>query len=176
MLRANNPWLESSYSSPSQMASIAVGCLLAFAVTRKRMFPSGLFAGALGLGLLAAPVALRGNPELLRSVSDTSKACGFALIMIAILFLPAGNPVSKLLNSRVLTWIGGLSYSLYLWQQILTTRSHLHWWTVPATFALAAASYYLVERPFLAMKDSLRRDSSALRVARTVACSASNST
>jgi peptidoglycan/LPS O-acetylase OafA/YrhL len=65
--------------------------------------------------------------------------------------------VGTILNSRVLTWIGVLSYSLYLWQQpFLNRHSSLLINSTPlnVVLALGAAmfSYYLIEKPFLRVK------------------------
>ncbi len=61
-----------------------------------------------------------------------------------------------------LVFIGKLSYSIYLWQQIFIYTKDPDWGWVRAfpmdlIFAIAAgvASCYLIERPFLKLKDSL---------------------
>ncbi len=67
--------------------------------------------------------------------------------------------VSRGLEWPVVRWIGRLSYSLYVWQQLFllgdvkTARPYPlgDWQELPlnlvATFAVATASYYLIERP-----------------------------
>jgi peptidoglycan/LPS O-acetylase OafA/YrhL len=65
--------------------------------------------------------------------------------------------VHRWLNSRVLVWIGTVSYSVYIWQQLFTRRpapdvSPMGWAgrlpiNLLLTFAVAAASYYFFERP-----------------------------
>jgi peptidoglycan/LPS O-acetylase OafA/YrhL len=54
--------------------------------------------------------------------------------------------------------LGTLSYSFYLWQQPFLNRGAHAWWTsFPQNLTLAlffaAASYYWVEQPFLAMRE-----------------------
>jgi peptidoglycan/LPS O-acetylase OafA/YrhL len=61
------------------------------------------------------------------------------------------------LNLRVMDYIGKLSYSLYLWQQIFTAnRAFMHKFPVVLIllfiFIAAHVSYFLIERPFLKMK------------------------
>jgi peptidoglycan/LPS O-acetylase OafA/YrhL len=61
-----------------------------------------------------------------------------------------------LLNGRLIAWIGTLSYSLYLWQQAFLNRHILSSWTafpvnLGLALAAACASYYLIEKPFLAL-------------------------
>lgn len=68
------------------------------------------------------------------------------------------NPVGRLLNSRFITWIGLLSYSLYLWQQLFLTPLNATWTgrfpiNLLMCFFAAAASYYLIEKPFLLWRD-----------------------
>ncbi len=67
----------------------------------------------------------------------------------------------EFLNGRVVVWIGVLSYSLYLWQEPFLNRAETSWWTAfPQNLLLAmiaaSLSHYLVERPFLRMRDRLR--------------------
>ena len=63
--------------------------------------------------------------------------------------------ISRILDSKPLGWIGRISYSLYLWHQVLIWPGWEHpqhfwlrWpWNLIGSFALAAASYYFVEKP-----------------------------
>ncbi|SRR5579864_4059710 len=57
------------------------------------------------------------------------------------------------LNWGPMVWVGKLSYSLYIWQQILCYEHGLGWLTrfpqnLGATVLLASLSYYLIEQPF----------------------------
>ena len=66
------------------------------------------------------------------------------------------------LEWRPLAWIGQLSYSLYLWQQVFCFRSplpRLGWFplNVALSFAAAALSFYFVEKPALRLRDRLKR-------------------
>jgi peptidoglycan/LPS O-acetylase OafA/YrhL len=62
------------------------------------------------------------------------------------------------LTSGMLQFLGRISYSLYLWQQMVFEKQLVRspWMAVAATFALAIASHYLVERPFLKIKEKYR--------------------
>jgi peptidoglycan/LPS O-acetylase OafA/YrhL len=69
----------------------------------------------------------------------------------------------RVLNLGPVVWLGALSYSLYLWQQPFLNRGSTAWWTAfPLNLALAllcaAASHYLVERPFLALRERSRKE------------------
>lgn len=68
------------------------------------------------------------------------------------------GPVQRILESRWLVWMGKVSYGLYLWHFPLLWYSRDERWNrtylteaiaIAATFAIVAASYYLVERPLL---------------------------
>ena len=93
---------------------------------------------------------------------------------ITVLFLvpaifghTAGGAVRRLLASRVLTWLGVVSYGLFLWHvvalQEIRRRGAFEVPGVPRTVEIfiaglalaipcAAASYYLLERPLLRLK------------------------
>jgi peptidoglycan/LPS O-acetylase OafA/YrhL len=62
------------------------------------------------------------------------------------------------LNSMPMVWLGGISYSLYLWQQFFFDRASLSPWAafpfnVGLALLLAAASYYVVEEPCLKLRE-----------------------
>ena len=73
-----------------------------------------------------------------------------------------GDWVRRLLESRPLSTLGVLSYSLYLWQEPFLNRFSRSGVTLfplnlLLTFAAASASHYLVERPLLQLRQRLRR-------------------
>jgi peptidoglycan/LPS O-acetylase OafA/YrhL len=74
----------------------------------------------------------------------------------------------KLLNLGLIQWIGRLSYSLYIWQQLVMLHKQFrlipdNWsvakWlgsfpqNVVMAFVLATLSYYCLEKPFLSLKN-----------------------
>ena len=66
--------------------------------------------------------------------------------------------LARVLGSRMLGWLGLISYSLYLWQQpFLAPRQVQLVHSFPLALALAlacaTASYFLVEQPFLRLRD-----------------------
>ena len=117
-----------------------------------------------GVGL----VGLAGTVVLTTTLSGTSPFAyrgGFLLsalsaaALITAAVCVAGGPVATVLALRPLVWMGTVSYGAYLWHfpvaiELDTARTGLGGVSllavrVAATFALAAASYYLVERPVM---------------------------
>lgn len=84
----------------------------------------------------------------------------FANVAIAVVTLYSvygpTNGWFKLLNSKVFTYVGILSYSLYLWQQFFIYKSN--WWithfpqNLVLIFLTAIFSHYIIELPFLKLK------------------------
>lgn len=83
------------------------------------------------------------------------------LIVMYSVFGPNGL-WNKMLNSKLLNFIGALSYSLYLWQQLFINKSS-YWFNqfplnIICIFLAALASYYLIETPFLALKTKFNKE------------------
>jgi peptidoglycan/LPS O-acetylase OafA/YrhL len=143
--------------------ALATGCLLAMAMPRlirsawfNRLLLSPLFP------ILFAAIVVANNqrdhPKLfwLLCVPFMNISLGLTILRyVQGPFLPLG----RLLNRQPLVFIGTLSYSLYLWQQLFLIQgrpptSILTTFPVNVLMAFAAAisSYYLVESPFLRLK------------------------
>lgn len=85
--------------------------------------------------------------------------------------------VHKWLNGRLLVWIGTISYSLYVWQEPFTMRprpdltplgrASLFPYQLFCVFALASASYYLLERPMIRLGKNWERTASNHQVRAT---------
>lgn len=73
----------------------------------------------------------------------------------------AHDKVGRVLNWKPVALVGVLSYSLYLWQQLFLNRDSGAWVNAfPQNLMFlvgsALASYFLVEKPFLALRNRLR--------------------
>lgn len=93
-------------------------------------------------------------------VHDTTANVLTAILMMYVVYGPHGI-VYKLLNTRILNFIGLLSYSLYLWQQFYIYDKG-GWVTgLPQNLVFLACtalfSYYIIERPFLKLKDRFHK-------------------
>lgn len=106
----------------------------------------------LALLLLQSTPAAPASPAayLQASLSITILPVCFAWLIGASLYTK--TRLTSVLNAKALQFVGLISYSLYLWQQLFTANSSLYltnsWFFFPpAMFFFAAASYYLVERP-----------------------------
>lgn len=75
-------------------------------------------------------------------------------ISIAGLLLHVVQRPYRMLNVQPVMWLGRISYSLYLWQQLFLFNPRAQpWYSVVFAFVLASASYYLVEQPMLRLRD-----------------------
>lgn len=114
-----------------------------------------------------------GRVALNYTVDITVQNLGIALCVDRFVRVTAG-PIHRFLNLRWLAYVGTLSYSIYLWQEpFLNHRAHTSFtaWPINLTLALVCAvtSYYLVERPFFALRDAWAARRRARRAAAVAA-------
>jgi peptidoglycan/LPS O-acetylase OafA/YrhL len=109
--------------------------------------PAGIAAVAFALW---TPLAL--TFKWLRPL-DTVVGALFLTILLWWFTAHPGSRMAGFLSRPSMAMVGTLSYSLYLWQQIFL-GPHIQWWSLPALAAVACASYWLVEKPFLRLRDS----------------------
>lgn len=124
----------------------------------------------LALGIPRDPTL--GNPYW-RIAATQALATAIGLLVLAPAVLPHERRglVPRVLGTRTAAWLGLVSYGIYLWHWPVLAMVWKHGWTgvvagntvlsyallgVPATIALAAASWYCVERPALALKSRIR--------------------
>jgi peptidoglycan/LPS O-acetylase OafA/YrhL len=83
---------------------------------------------------------------------------GAAIILVLLWAIQnAHRPVGRLLNLRPVAFIGVMSYSLYLWQQLFLTNQNTTFTgrfplNLLFVFLAAGISYYLIERPCLRLR------------------------
>jgi peptidoglycan/LPS O-acetylase OafA/YrhL len=82
-------------------------------------------------------------------------------IIATVTTAPLGT-LARLLSWRPLVWLGLISFSVYLWQQLFLARDlpeplNQLWVALPLTLIAAALSYYMIETPFLRFKKKYDR-------------------
>lgn len=152
--------------------AIVVGCILALSwewmSLRKTFFVSSFFSILL---LLASTLQL-----FLWRIHSLSRVPLAVMTLLIGLWIfrcveTPENMIGKLLNSRPLSTIGVLSYSLYVWQEMFLiyspgTRTVIPW-NLMATLGVAVVSYNLVEQPFLQFKSRFEKHPSGIQELQT---------
>jgi peptidoglycan/LPS O-acetylase OafA/YrhL len=147
--------------------AMMVGCLLALVKSRPgwqqwhRRYINGWTATVLAiLGFFCVPYLGEYLPRTLGKTFVTSIGPSIiALSVGGILIYVVENPKSiggRILNCWPIRHIGVISYSLYLWQQLFMSRaSGLLPWGFLYAIAAAEASFWLIERPALRLRNRL---------------------
>jgi peptidoglycan/LPS O-acetylase OafA/YrhL len=155
--------------TPFRIDCIAAGCLLGLLAGDPRFRRMTRVGGrAAGLLTLAAAVVMVGGYLAGFRISIYEVTIGHsvrAVCIAAIIWLTINNTGSawaNLLETKAFVLVGVLSYSLYLWQQpFLAGDPDLDKFNLPVrvlgAVAAAVASYYVVELPFLRLKDRVSR-------------------
>ena len=153
---------------PTVFDALAAGCLLA-GIRGKLAENRAYSAFARSWLFVLVPIVAVGAGLVPRvsfnlAVGSTLQNIGIALTVDWAVrrVAPSSRFAGKLLDARPLVWIGRLSYSLYLWQQPFVNREGTHWvqawpFNLLAAVAMAMASYYLVEQPFLRLRERRAR-------------------
>jgi peptidoglycan/LPS O-acetylase OafA/YrhL len=152
------------FLTPLRMDSIAAGCLLALLASRQafreraRIDPrrAGMVTAAAAGVIVLAYVASLSVAAFDLTLDYSIVAIANAVIIWSVAMAPATR-LGRMLALKPVVFVGVLSYSLYLWQEVFLNRA-AHWWTAwPQNLVLsvlaAVASYYIVELPFLRIKD-----------------------
>ena len=164
------------YSSFLNFDSLAMGCIAGILVAWRSAELKSLLAGkkhwiltALGAVLILLPwysgIFHSQVVDFINEVTGrTLQAAGFAILLVSSVLYPGRFPM---VNWPVSSYIGRLSYSIYIWQNIYTyppPTDHFpdnRWFRFPgsvvAAFATAAVSYHGLESPILKLKNRFRR-------------------
>jgi peptidoglycan/LPS O-acetylase OafA/YrhL/glycosyltransferase involved in cell wall biosynthesis len=158
-------------SFDTRMDSLMVGCLLAVLLKRGVIKPfweficSSLFMPLITISLLAVSIYF-GGVYFIRYRDIIGFAIDPLLIALLIVQLISLSSTSylKWIDWPVVRYLGRISYSLYLYQQItldpvrkiLSGKPLLAQLiaAVAVTIIIASISYYAIERPFLRLKDA----------------------
>jgi peptidoglycan/LPS O-acetylase OafA/YrhL len=155
-----------SYNTVAHLDTMLSGVALAIVLDRHPPGPRAVrAAGYWGWAVLAASVVLMNRSELAhttrwRQTWDYVAIWATGLGIVAYPMIRPGR-AKRWLSARWMVWLGRISYGLYMYHEIAfwaVGRSGLR--SVGAlglTVALAGASYYGVERPFLRLKRAWTR-------------------
>lgn len=141
---------------PAVADNLAIGCLLGiFAARIPRIRPW------VGLGMVL-PIAL--VPLCLAVTRSRTLLLLFVLwplmhVSIAGVLLHVVQTPYRFLNFAPVVWLGKISYSLYLWQQLFAYGHHARpLYFLLFALGLACLSYYLVEQPMLRLREERTRE------------------
>lgn len=149
------------------------GCLLAFLLFSK---PSLVARKVKGTNPLLVYVAILSvwffskfeyHPEYDKFFIPISGSIINICIVFLLAYFVIRNESSgyKLLNTPVFSFVGRLSYGLYVWQQLFLVPAYHNtskaWWTqfpqnIILVFTSAYLSYLIVEKPFLKLKSKFK--------------------
>jgi peptidoglycan/LPS O-acetylase OafA/YrhL len=150
------------YGTDTRMHELLIGSLLAVALNsagawRERAVRLGPYVGGVGMaGVLASCYWFTDQSKVLY-LGGFAGVCVVSAALIAGVELAPTSPVARILSLSPVAWVGAISYGLYLWHWPIyialtpdrtgLTGTPLLLVRIAATFAVATASYYLVERP-----------------------------
>lgn len=143
-------------SLPVCAAQLAIGCLLAIFAPRIPRI-SGYLALVLLLATLCIPwfrATTAGRSLFMLFVLRPLLHVSLAGVVLHVIQVPY-----KFLNWPPVAWLGKISYSLYLWQELFCSNASIHigYLVVVPTLACACLSYYVVERPMLRIREKRGR-------------------
>jgi peptidoglycan/LPS O-acetylase OafA/YrhL len=164
-LRLASPYVGSAFNFLIWSDALATGCLLA--ILREDLMANGHYARLLasrwfflvpvaGLAVNAIP-STKVNWLLSGTVMNLAIAVSTDWAM-----RKRATAIGRFLNLPVVSLVGVLSYSLYLWQQVFLNRSSSSvYCSFPLNIILAVAmalvSYLLIESPFLRFRSAIER-------------------
>ena len=159
-------WRILYYSTDTRIDSLLMGCAASMLfvwkvfpcdVTKRRWFKLLLLASVIGSTVMLfsfshenSGLYIAGLPVFTISIA----------VMLYWLASGENTAIHKLLSMTAMRWIGSISYSLYLWhylvyeyakKEFIPSGSQI-FVAVGLAFAMAAVSYYLIEKPFLRLK------------------------
>ncbi|MBS1797081.1 MAG: acyltransferase [Acidobacteria bacterium] len=153
-------WLTKGFHA--NVDSLAAGCLLAF--LRGRLHASAVYLRVLKSPLLfLLPIAVVFvNEQIDYRHLDLGLFHSLNNLLIALLIDWAvtnfdRNPFGRLLNTRILAFVGAMSYSIYLWQQpFLNPGPPSRFFEMPSAAVglvfFSLFSYFVIEKYFLARR------------------------
>ncbi len=141
-----------SGSLPAFSSQLAIGCLLAILAPRIPRIPKWV-----ALVMLVATIFIPWFPGTspARTLFELFILGPLLHVSVAGLVLHVIQVPYRLLNWEPVAWLGRISYSLYLWQELFCSNAAFHqgYLLVLPAIGCACLSYYLVEQPLLRLRD-----------------------
>jgi peptidoglycan/LPS O-acetylase OafA/YrhL len=158
-----------------QCDALAYGCIAAVLFSQRRESLVAMFderansVQMFGTALVMIPILIQPFhlvPSRLGEMGFYAmQGFGFSILLLQSTLQPHRFPYC-VLNWRLIRHWGVLSYSIYIWQQMVFSSATVFgvkdaWWTsfpiwILAALILAYASYYVIERPFFNLRSQLR--------------------
>lgn len=141
-------------SLPVHADELAIGCLLAIFAPRLPRIP-GYVASGMTLLVILSPWFPANTPT--RTLFMLFIFRPLVHVAIAGTVLHVIQVPYRALNWAPIAWLGKISYSIYLWQELFCINNALPYgyWLLLPTLAAACLSYYLVEQPMLRLREKL---------------------
>ncbi|HTC01522.1 MAG TPA: acyltransferase [Ferruginibacter sp.] len=164
MIEYKHPGLIGDASFFTNADAIFIGCL--FAMYREKVFKKRykivefIILSITAFILIAQKIALSGTGLI--SVPFANSLFAISIVILIERSFSPSSVLYKIFNLRILVWIGRISFSLYLWQQLfyhcsifgdkIYTRFPLN---ILCMFVCAFLSYSFVEKPILRFRQNL---------------------
>jgi peptidoglycan/LPS O-acetylase OafA/YrhL len=149
------------YLLPTRAWEFGVGGIIAINTIEKRIsinfsIREAFFIEIFGISMILIPVFLFTKGILFPGLASIFPVIGTGIL---ILFSNTNTIIGKILANKFLVFIGLLSYSLYLWHQVIFSfwrNTHLNqsldaitiFFLLSLTFGLSYFSYKYIEKPF----------------------------
>lgn len=145
------PEYQKFYYLPFRFFELAAGGVVGILQTKRSLIVKGSEWAIVPLVIVAfLPVAIASTPALLITV--------ILSCVVVSRTRPGGSVHSLLLENRWVVFLGAISYSLYMWHQVVFAYARYGWVEelrggtavalVVLVFILSICSYYFIEQPF----------------------------
>jgi peptidoglycan/LPS O-acetylase OafA/YrhL len=147
-----------NYSTFNYLDCLSWGCLAAILLAARRAATERFFNRHCPI-IFAASFSMILLPCLI-GLGKGLQAAGFAVLLLHSVVSP-GWMFYRILNFKWMNWVGILSYSIYIWQEIIQVMwpkflGEVWFLWIPLTVGISWISYEMLEKPFLALRAKFR--------------------